>query len=274
MPTPSVQLYSVRDAVDENLDSAVDRLAEIGFTRVEPYAFHLRTADYKRAFAASGITAPSGHAAVIDSDDPAVVFDSAAELGIRTVIDPFIPTDRWQTADDVHRIADRVNELTAQANARGLEFGYHNHQWEFTNKVDGRPVYEMFVGLLAPSVVLEVDTFWATVGGADTPAVLRSLGDRVRALHIKDGKVTGDIATALPSSESALVVPEALKAAFENQTPAGQGDIDVKAILEAAPHALRVIEFDAYSGDVFDAIAQSFQWLQENDQDNGTEATS
>jgi hypothetical protein len=87
----------------------------------------------------------------------------------------------------------------------------------------------------------------------------------VRALHIKDGKVTGDIATALPSSESALIVPEALKAAFENQTPAGQGDIDVKAVLAAAPLALRVIEFDAYSGDVFDAIAQSFAWLQQND---------
>ena len=123
MPTPSVQLYSVRDAVDENLDSAVERLAGIGFTRVEPYAFHLRTADYKRAFAASGITAPSGHAAVIDEDDPAAVFDAAAELGITTVIDPFIPTDRWQTSDDVHRIADRVNELSEQAKARGLEFG-------------------------------------------------------------------------------------------------------------------------------------------------------
>jgi sugar phosphate isomerase/epimerase len=265
MPTPSVQLYSVRDAIDENLDGGIDRLAEIGFTRVEPYAFQLRTADYKRAFAASGVTAPSGHAPVIDSESPDAVFDSAAELGITTVIDPFIPTDRWKTADDVHRIADRVNELAEQANARGLEFGYHNHQWEFTNRVDGRPVYELFVELLAPSVVLEVDTFWATVGGADTPAVLRSLGRRVRALHIKDGKVTGDIATALPSSESALIVPEALKAAFENQTPAGQGDIDVKAVLAAAPHALRVIEFDAYSGDVFDAIAQSFAWLQQND---------
>ncbi|MEO7122096.1 MAG: sugar phosphate isomerase/epimerase [Lacisediminihabitans sp.] len=265
MPTPSVQLYSVRDAVNENLDSAINRLAEIGFTRVEPYAFQLRVADYKRAFAASGITAPSGHAPVIDSEDAAVVFDAAAELGIKTVIDPFIPTDRWQTADDVRRIADRVNELAVEANARGLEFGYHNHQWEFTNKVDGRPVYELFVELLSPSVVLEVDTFWATVGGADTPAVLRSLGGRVAALHIKDGKVTGDIATALPSSESALVVPAALKAAFENQTPAGQGDIDVKAVLEAAPHALRVIEFDSYTGDVFGAIAQSFTWLQDND---------
>ncbi|WP_243061884.1 sugar phosphate isomerase/epimerase [Humibacter sp. RRB41] len=265
MSNPSVQLYSVRDAIDADLDSAVARVAEIGFTKVEPYAFHLRTADYVRAFAATGLTAPSGHAPVIDSDDAGAIFDAASELGMTTVIDPFIPTDRWQTADDVRRLAERVNELTEQAKAGGLEFGYHNHQWEFTNKVDGRPVYELFVELLGPDTVLEVDTFWATVGGADTPAVLRSLGDRVRALHIKDGTITDDILNVLPSSESALIVPEALQAAFENQKPAGQGDVDVKAILEAAPNALRVVEFDAYKGDVFEGIAESLAWLKEND---------
>jgi sugar phosphate isomerase/epimerase len=193
------------------------------------------------------------------------VFDAAAELGIGIVIDPFIPTERWQSADSVRAIADRVNELAADAATRGLRFGYHNHQWEFTNRIDGRSAYEVFVELLAPEVVLEVDTFWSTVGGADTPAVLSSLGSRVVALHVKDGTVSGDIATALPSSENALIVPEALKAAFENQTPAGQGDVDVAAILAAAPQALRVVEFDSYSGDVFDGIAQSLAWLRSND---------
>jgi len=267
MPTrsPSVQLYTVRNAITEDLQGAVARVAEIGFTKVEPYAFVERADEFERAFAAASVTAPSGHAPVIDSDDPARAFDAANQLGIGTVIDPFIPSDRWQTADDVKTIADRVNELTALASAQGLRFGYHNHQWEFTNKVDGRSVYELFVDLLSPEVVLELDTFWATVGGADVPALLGSLGQRVQFLHIKDGKVGGEIATALPSSESALVVPDALAAAFKGQTPAGQGDVDVKAILAAAPHALRVVEFDDYAHDVFDGIAESFAWLSEND---------
>ena len=265
MPSsPSVQLYTVRDAISADLQGAVARVAEIGFTRVEPYAFVERAAEFEAAFAASGVTAPSGHAPVIDSDDPARAFDAARQLGIETVIDPFIPSDRWQTADDAHRIADRVNELAAQAAGLGLRFGYHNHQWEFANQVDGRPVYELFVERLSPEVVLEVDTFWSTVGGQDTPALLRSLGDRVQFLHVKDGKIAGDIATALPSSESALEVPEALARAFKDQTPAGQGDVDVAAVLAAAPHALRVVEFDDYAHDVFDGIAASFAWLQEH----------
>jgi len=263
--SPSVQLYTVRDAISEDLQGAVARIAEIGFTKVEPYAFVERAEEFERALAANSLTAPSGHAPVIDSDDPARAFDAANRLGIGTVIDPFIPADRWVTADDAYRLADRVNELQVQAAAAGLGFGYHNHNWEFSNKVDGRPVFDLFVERLSPDVVLEVDTFWSTVGGADTPAFLRSLGERVQFLHIKDGKVSGDIATALPSSESALVVPEALAEAFKNQTPAGQGDVDVKAVLAAAPHALRVVEFDDYSKDVFDGIAESFAWLAEND---------
>ncbi|CAM3450141.1 sugar phosphate isomerase/epimerase family protein [Isoptericola cucumis] len=264
-PGTSVQLYSVRDAIAADLAGAVARVAEIGYTQVEPYAFHQRTDEYAKAFADSGVTAPSGHAPVIDAEDPDVVFDAAARLGMGIVIDPFVPTDRWQTADDAKRLADRVNELTVRAAAHDVRFGYHNHQWEFTNKVDGRPVFELFAAQLAPEAVLEVDTFWATVGGADAPAVLRSLGDRVVAIHVKDGKVSGDIATVLPSSESALEVPDALRAAFENQMPAGQGDVDVAAILAAAPQALRVVEFDSYAGDVFEGIASSLAWLNEND---------
>ena len=263
--TPSVQLYTVRDAVSADLQGAVARVAAIGFTQVEPYSFVERADEFEEAFAASGITAPSGHAPVIDSADPARTFDAAAQLGIGTVIDPFIPTDRWQTADDAARIADRVNELQTIAAAQGLRFGYHNHQWEFANQVDGRSIYELFVERLTPDVALELDTYWSTVGGADTPELLRRLGDRVQFLHVKDGPIAGTIATTLPSNESALKVSDELTAAFKDQLPAGSGDVGVAAILAAAPHALRVVEFDGYAGEVFEGIAASFAWLAEND---------
>jgi sugar phosphate isomerase/epimerase len=263
--SPSIQLYSIREAVANDLSGAIARVAEIGFTRVEPYAFADRADDLAQAFAAAGVTAPSGHASVIDAEDPDRVFDAAEQLGIGAVIDPFIPSERWQSVDDARRIADRVNELQARAAERGLRFGYHNHQWEFANKVDGRPVFTYFVDRLSSDVILEVDTFWSTVGGADTPTLLRSLSPRVEFLHIKDGVVHGDIATSLPGSDGALDVSDTLAAAFKSQTPAGQGEIDIPAILAAAPNATRVVEFDDYKLDIFDGLAASLAWLQEND---------
>ena len=242
--TVSVQLYSVRDAIADDLPGAVERLAEIGFTNVEPYGFAERVDEYERAFAASGISAPSGHAPVIDSDDPDLYFDAAVRLGIGTVIDPFVPTERWQSADEIAKTADRVNALAARAATFGLAFGYHNHNWELANRVDGRPALLSFVDRVDDAVVLEIDTFWASVGGVDTPKLLRSLGDRVKFVHVKDGALSDD--TSL-------------------QQPAGKGAVDVAGILAAAPQAVRVVEFDAYAGDVFDGIAESFAWLKEHD---------
>ena len=242
--TVSVQLYSVRDAIADDLPGAVARLAEIGFTNVEPYGFAERVDEYERAFASSGISAPSGHAPVIDSDDPDLYFDAAVRLGIGTVIDPFVPTERWQSADEIAKTADRVNALAARAATFGLAFGYHNHNWELANRVDGRPALLSFVDRIDDAVVLEIDTFWASVGGVDTPKLLRSLGDRVKFVHVKDGALSDD--TSL-------------------QQPAGKGAVEVAGILAAAPQAVRVVEFDAYAGDVFDGIAESFAWLKEHD---------
>jgi sugar phosphate isomerase/epimerase len=240
----SVQLYSVRDAIANDLPSAIDRVAAIGFTNVEPYGFAERPAEYAAALKSAGLAAPSGHAPVIDSDDAAQIFDAAASLDIHTVIDPFIPRERWQTLDQIAATAERVNALSEQAATFGLRFGYHNHNWELDTHIDGRRALEYFVDALADDVVLEIDTFWATVGGADVPALLVGFGDRVKFIHVKDGAISDDTST---------------------QQPAGSGDVDVAAILEAAPQALRVVEFDAFAGDVFDGIARSYAWLQEND---------
>jgi hypothetical protein len=59
--------------------------------------------------------------------------------------------------------------------------------------------------------------------------------------------------------------PTPLAAAFKRQTPAGQGDVDVAAILAAAPDAVRVVEFDDYKHDIFAGLAESLAWLKEND---------
>ena len=93
-------------------------------------------------------------------------------------------------------------------------------------------------------MVLEIDIYWAAVGGADAPALLRAYGDRVRLLHMKDGTLDGDIT---------------------KQQPLGRGEVDVRGVLAAAPQAIRVVEFDAFAGDIFEAIAASLAWLVGND---------
>ena len=153
--------------------------------------------------------------------------------------------DVWTDADEVKRVAARLNDLAAQAAGRGLKVGYHNHWWEFEPLGEGT-AYDLFVSELAPEVVLEVDTYWATVGGQDAPELLRRLGDRVGFLHVKDGSLSED-----PTE----------------QLPVGSGKVPVADILAAAPDAVRVLEFDAYAGDLFEGLAEGLAFVTKTEGD-------
>jgi sugar phosphate isomerase/epimerase len=243
MTEPSVQLYSVRDAFAADPTGTLRRLAAIGFTKVEPYGV-LENAEVLRVgLPEHGLTAPTAHAQLVGVDQ-APVFAVAAECGIGVVIDPFIGAEKWQEAADIAATAAALNDAAAVAAEHGVRVGYHNHWWELKSRIDGRSAFEVLADQLDPRVVLEVDTYWATAGGEDAPALLRRLGDRVHAIHVKDGGLNTD---------------------GSGQVPAGQGRVPVADVLAAAPNALRVVEFDAYDGDVFDGIAASRAFLVDAD---------
>jgi sugar phosphate isomerase/epimerase len=233
----------VREPLAADLPATLDRLAAIGFTTVELFGFVDLADAYRAALPASGLRAPSAHARLLGPQGDATVdeiLDTAASLGVETVIDPFVDPTRWTTADDVARIADELNALVDSAAARGLVLGYHNHAFEFENRVDGRSAFEHLAGLLDPRMVLELDTYWAAVGGDDPVEVLGRLGDQVRFLHVKDGPISADT---------------------QEQLPAGEGAMDVPAILAAAPQALPVLEFDAYAGDIFEGLESAHRYV-------------
>ncbi|MGI5423852.1 sugar phosphate isomerase/epimerase family protein [Streptomyces sp. CA-179760] len=236
----SVQLYTVRDAAQADLADTIRRLAEIGFTHVEPYNFAAQAEELAAALAAAGVTAPTGHAPLLSDQDE--IFAAAKRLGMGIVIDPFLPGEHWQDAETIRGTAARLNAAAKKGAEYGIRVGYHNHWWEFETKIEGVSALEFFVGLLDPEVVLEIDTYWAAVGGEDPAALLRRLGERVVAVHIKDGPATQDMMA---------------------QVPAGQGTMDVWGILGAASSLeVPVLEFDDYAHDIFDGVSASLRYLQ------------
>jgi sugar phosphate isomerase/epimerase len=164
----------------------------------------------------------------------------AAELGIQTVIDPYVDPARWQAEADISKIASELNAAAKTAASYGLTVGYHNHHFELESKISGVHALEVFADRLAPEVVLEVDTYWAYAGGADVPALLKRLGDRVAALHLKDGDGTLDTS---------------------KQVAVGSGVLPVWDIIAAAPDALRVVELDDSQTDLLEAVRQSREFL-------------
>ncbi len=83
----------------------------------------------------------------------------------------------------------RPHVIAAQ---HGVTIGYHNHAHELESLIDGRTALDVFADSLSAQVGLEVDTYWALVGGQDPVALLDRLAGRVVAVHVKDGAGTAE----------------------------------------------------------------------------------
>ena len=236
----SLQLYTLRNAISEDLPGTIKKVAQIGYTQVEPYNFVATAKELGASLKENGLTAPSGHAPLM-SQDQDEIFAAAKELGITTVIDPFLPAEHWQKAEDIQATAEKLNAAAKKGAEYGIRVGYHNHAWELESTIEGRTALEYFESLLDPELVLEVDTYWAAVGGEDPVELLQRLGDRVKFIHIKDGPLNKD---------------------NKAQQPAGQGKVPVMDVIAAAKSLeVGVVEFDDYAGDIFEGITQSLSFL-------------
>lgn len=238
----SIQLYTVRSLLADDVPGTLESLSEIGYTQVEPFGFTSSAEELAENLPRLGLTAPTAHISLLNADLPEV-FRAAQRIGIGTVIDPMIDPARWGTRESVESIAAELKNVAEQAADYGLRVGYHNHAFELENRIDGVTALEVFADAGGEAIDLELDTYWAEVGGADAVALLGSLGGRVKALHIKDG----------PKTQR-----------DKDQVAVGAGDMPVKEILAAAPSALAVVELDDSDGDILTAVRESYEYLTGN----------
>jgi len=125
------------------------------------------------------------------------------------------------------------------------------HHAEFANRFDGRSAYEILVEQLDERVMLELDIYWAAVGGADPATVLRGLGGRARFVHVKDGPLD-------PA---------------EPMTAVGAGRVDVVDALTASDAvAWHIVEIDRVEGDMRAAVVDSYRYLVEAGLSRGRQA--
>jgi sugar phosphate isomerase/epimerase len=253
-PPLAVQLYSLGAAPAADPSGVVGRLAALGYVGVEPViatggsdamrewaksmgADDLSNIDVpglKRALDEHGMTAMSSHVMLPEGDAAEAILDDLELLGSTLLVVPAIfnaeamNVEGFDDLDRIKRLAERFNIAAERARPRGIRIGYHNHFWEFAASFDGRSGLETFYDLVAPDVFAEVDIYWAQLGGRDPLDLVRSLGERVLLLHVKDGD--GQLGT--PSC--AL----------------GAGVVDLPAVLELATSAVaHIVELEGLSED-------------------------
>jgi len=147
---------------------------------------------------------------------------------------------------------DAINKAAARCAGAGLEIYYHNHAAEFEG-ARGARFFDRLQRSLDPKVRLELDVFWAALGGEDPAALIRQWKGRVRSLHLKDAAA----GVKFPGQE--LDVPPS---AFREL---GAGRLDFRSILRAAQRSgveHYFIELDHSPGDPVQSVRNCFRYLR------------
>ena len=237
---PAMQLYSVRELPPGDRADVLSRIAGFGYGAVEAFDVLADPDGLHADLTAAGLRVSSVHA-VPSGDQAEAIAAAVRTLETDTVIVPYMDPARFADADSVGALAAELNEMATWAAGHGLRLGYHNHDFELSSLIAGRPALEVLADQLQDEIVLEVDTYWAAVGGQDVPELLGRLGDRVRYLHVKDGPVVNrqDFMTAV-----------------------GSGKMPVAQVLAAAPAAeWHIVELDRCATDMMTAVGDSLAWL-------------
>ncbi|MBR1960183.1 MAG: TIM barrel protein [Bacteroidales bacterium] len=210
----AVQLYSARQLIGspelfaKNHEYVLGRLAQMGYTGAEAASYSdglfsgMEPEDFKAALNKAGLELVSSHTTrVLSSDELSSGNYEAAmkwwdqcieahkKAGIPRLVMSYSP--KLDTEAELKVMAEYLNAIGSRCNAAGIRFGYHNHAHEFA-KVGNTTMMDYFIANTDPAkVFIEMDVYWAVVGGAAPVEYMHKYPGRFELLHIKDKKEIG-----------------------------------------------------------------------------------
>jgi len=181
-----LQLYTVRHQMEKDFEGTIARVAATGYREVEFAGYFGRSPrDVRTLLDHHGLAAPSSHVSLAP-DQWRAALDAAPVVGHRYLVIAWIPPEQRRTLDDYKGAAERLNRAATEAKAAGLQFAYHNHDFEF-QPLDGKLPYDVLLAETDPKLVqLEMDLYWITKGGQDPLAYFERWPGRFPMVHVKD----------------------------------------------------------------------------------------
>jgi sugar phosphate isomerase/epimerase len=193
-----LQLYTVRDAAEKDFKGTLERVRKIGYRHFEFAGYGgLAAADLAVFLKQIDADAIGTHVGFESSEqDPVAMLSYCREIGVPYVVAPSMPEDlRSGTREQIVQFAHELSDLGQKVKDSGMQLCYHNHSFEFENKVDGETIYDVIFSTADPDLVkAEVDIAWVHHAKVDPVELLDKWGDRIRLLHMKDWDGDGNLA--------------------------------------------------------------------------------
>jgi sugar phosphate isomerase/epimerase len=224
-----VQLYTVRTLMKSDFAGTIAKVASVGYKEVEFAGYFGHSpAEVRSILDKNGLAAPSCHVSydIVEKKWPETM-EAAKTVGHSFIVCPFIEKNQRNSADAWKRTIELFNKAGETSKKAGIQFGYHNHWWEFgpDPSLGGKLPYDYLLDSTDANLVkMEMDLGWISVAGQDPVAYFKRHPGRFVLVHVKDFKSLPHLA---PDQIASF---DSKKLEDNDMTAPGSGVIDWKRI--------------------------------------------
>src|SRR5215217_905829 len=259
-----LQLYTVRDAMQQDPVATLHKVAQIGYNSVEGATYTgtqtfygMNAAAFSKLLKQNGLIMPSSHYGLgeekVNGETPKGTMlrdwdravDDAAAVGVKYMVCAYLSASERGDLDHYKYVAEQFNKAAERCKKAGIQFCYHNHDFEF-EKQDNKFPYDVLLNNTDKDLVkMEIDFYWVTKAGQDPLALFNEHPGRFPLWHVKDMDATPEHAF----------------------TEVGNGTINFKNIFTHADKAgmkYFFVEQDKTPASPFDSISKSITYIKKN----------
>lgn len=244
-----LQLYTLRDATAEDFEGTLRKVSAMGYEGVEFAGYGGIEAEAMRDLLQElNLTAIGSHIGLHlleERLDEEIAY--LKTIGAKYAICPWLPVESRNTeAWRGHMV--NFEKFGKRFRDAGIQFAYHNHDFEFEVEIDGQIVFDaLYERIDAELLKVEMDIGWVQYAGKDPLAYIQKYAGRLPLLHLKDYRQN-----------------EAVKI---DTVELGRGELPLGQIIGAASEAdveWLIVEQDVCANPPLEAVAESMEWLKKN----------
>lgn len=197
-----IQLYSIRDDMYKDPLGTLTQLSKMGYKHVEHASYNNRkfygwsATEFKKLLNDLGMTMPSGHTVMSSkhwdaskkdfTDAWKYTVEDAAAAGQLFVISPSMETNTRRDLNALKGFMEVFNKSGELCQKYGMKFGYHNHDFEFSEKLGDKTLFDIILGETDPKLVMQqLDIGNMINGGAKALDIMQKYPGRFESMHVK-----------------------------------------------------------------------------------------
>lgn len=209
-----VQIYSVRNELNEDLEGTIAAIANLGYSCIEAYGLGMdgkffgqyTPEEFNAMVTDTGMYVASVHTGYFTDKQADVFINAALTMNTKHLVIPYLDE---RMRGDYYSVAENLNRIGELSSSAGIRFGYHNHDFEFLVSSDDRvPMDILLTETDADKVSFQADLYWVRKAGVDPLEFITKYPGRFLSYHVKDADTNLDQTTV---GEGIIPFPEIFK---------------------------------------------------------------